>query len=455
MPTFKILFFGVAIAALLAACKSSQPARPQEFYNDVQLEVPNSTIKIPVKLYKNELLQAINNQIGDVLYDDSNMKDDGMMVKAKKKENITINISDTDIKYRVPVELWIRKDMMLSDVEAEGSLALNFTTKYHIKEDWSLETATELSGFDWLKQPVVKLGFADLPVTSIANLVLNQSKKEFAKSIDKQVKNVFDLKKEIETAWKSMKMPFLMSEEYKTWLLLNPQAIEMTPLRTNGNMLQSTITITSKPQIFLGEKPAEPAGNKLPAFRYGAESADQFEIFLDTDVSFKEAERISRQNMVGQVFTYGKKSVMVEDIKLFGQGNKMVVDLKTKGSYNGNIYFIAKPVYNANKNKVELEEVDFDFSTQKALLKSASWLFKGPIRKQVQENLDFYLNHNLEDTKKLMQDQLKDYPIAPGVNVNGLLDELSVSNVYVSTNSIKVRIGLKGTLGLDVKGLGF
>jgi hypothetical protein len=452
LPTKLVIL--IMLFDFFAACKSTQPVKPEEFYNNLNLEADPSVINIPLKFYKSELLKAINDKIGDMLYEDNNLQDDGLAVRAKKRENITIDINDKQIKYRVPVDLWIKKDVVLSAVEAEGSLALEFTTTYNILPDWTLETQTQLAGHKWLKEPVVKLGFADLPITPIANLVINQSRTSFAKSIDKEVKNVFDLKKEMERTWKEMHDPFQLSEEYATWLLLNPQSVSMTPLKSTGNTVESTVVVVTKPKVFLGDKPSASELDKLPAFGYASPGNDGFSLYLDTEVPFKEAERLSKQNMIGEVFSYKNKQVKVEDIGLYGQGNKLVVRTKLKGSYNGDVYLMALPQYDATANQIKLTDVDFDFSSQKALMKSASWLFKGTLKKKVQESLDFYLKYNLEDSKKSIQDALKDYEVAPGIHLNGLLDDLTVSNVYIASNAIRVRIGLKGKLNLDVKGLG-
>lgn len=452
--TFKLTLI-VLTLLMLESCKTPKAARPEEFYNNLNLEAEPSVINVPLKFYKTELLKAINDKIGDVLYEDKDLKDDGLALRAKKRENITIDIDDRQIKYRVPVDLWIKKDVVLSTVEAEGSLALEFVTSYTIKPDWSLETQTQLGGYKWLKEPVVKLGFADLPITPIANLVINQSRTTFAKSIDKEVKNLFDLKKEMERTWKEMHDPFEISPEYATWLLLNPQSVSMTPLKSTGNTVESTVVVITKPSVVLGEKPAATPMSKLPDFSYATGGSNEFSLYLDTEVPFKEAEKISKQSMVGEVFSYKNKQVKVTDMGLYGQGNKLVVRTNLQGSYNGDIFLIAEPVYDAESNQIKLKDVDFDFSSQKALMKSASWLFKGTLKKQIQDNLDFYLKYNLEDSKKSMQEAMKDYEIAPGIRLNGLLDDLTVSNVYVATKGIRVRIGMKGKLNLDVKGLGF
>lgn len=454
------IFFFLAMATIFTSffsCKSSQASRPEEFYGnaDLELEPEPSTIQIKIRLHREELVKSINDQLKGPLYEDNNLKDDGMMIKATKRNNISLNIDNQKITYKVPLDLWIKKDLAITDVEGEGSLSLDFTTNYSINPDWSLKTKTELSGFQWLREPIIKLGFANLPITPIANLVLNQTKGDLSKSIDDEVKNMFDLKKEMAAVWQQISEPYLMSEEYNTWLLFNPESMGMTALKSYGSIVEATAVIVSKPYVVVGEKPEVPKAKKMPDFQLInlTEGGDDFNLSLNTEVSFKEAERISKQNMVGETFSSGKKSVKVEDMEIYGQGNKLVVNTKLSGSYNGNIYFIGKPVFNEKKNKIEMQNVEFDFSSQKALMKSASWLFKGTLKKKIQESLDFYLQYNLDDSKAMVQQQLKNYPIANGIILNGLLDDISVSHVYVTTDAIKVRVGLKGKLNVDVKGL--
>jgi hypothetical protein len=440
---------------MLHACKTPVPVRPQEYYETISIVPEPSTINIPIRIYKSELESAINAQLGQVLYEDKNLADDGYMMKATKRENISIDFDNEYITYRLPIHLWIKRSLTVTNVEADGALALTFKTKYAVKPDWTFETKTELSSYRWIQEPVLRLGFANLPVTTIANMLLNKTKADIASEIDTQVKEVFSLKAEMEKAWKSLHEPFEMSEEYAAWLLLKPLSISMAPMQTKGNRVESTIVVVSQPEAILGGKPAASPVKPLPMFQYSLDTSQTFSIYLNTEVPIKEAERITKQNMIGYEYTYGNKKIKIEDIELWGQGDKLVINTKLSGSYNGNIYFTGKPVYSSEKNKIEIADMEFDFETKRALLRTASWLFKGTLEKMVQENTDFYLNYNIEDTKKMIQEQLKNYEVAPGILLDGTLDEINISHVYIQYDAIKVRIGVKGLVNLDIKGLGF
>jgi hypothetical protein len=64
------------------------------------------------------------------------------------------------------------------------------------------------------------------------------------------------------------------------------------------------------------------------------------------------------------------------------------------------------------------------------------------------------LQENLEETRKAIQQEFENYELAPGIVMKSNLNELNVSHVYIATAGIRVRIGMKGSLTLNVKSLG-
>lgn len=417
---------------------------------DPDANTKSSVLNLPIKIYKSELEKTINQQLGEVIFEDDDYSD-GLLIKATKQADVSLEIADKIVRYSVPINLWVKKDVMITSVEAEGSLVLEFETNYGIQPNWQLETNTQLKKYEWTRTPVVKLGIGNLNVTSIANQFIEKAKSQLAAAIDDQVKSLIDLKGEINEAWKKMQNPILVSEEHKTWLLMSPDSVRLTPLATIGNIIESTVIITAKPRLFMGQKPESHSNAALPNFQFTDNPRNQdFSIFLGSEIPFEEAERITRENIVGENYNYGKRKVKVEEISLYGQGNKLVVKTNLSGSYEGDVYLTGKPEYNDRKNEIVMKEVDFDFSSKKTLMKTASWLFKGSLKKTIQDNLNFHLNENLEAAQKAIEFELENFDLGPGIKMVGNLNEINVSHVYISTTGINVKVGLSGKLHIEV-----
>lgn len=450
----KIIGFVLGIATTFAACKTTKPVRPTEKYDTTTMEKATSVIKIPVRIDKNELQTSINQQLGETLYEDNDMSDDDLMIRAKKQRDITLDIGDGELLYQVPLDLWIKKGTFLGSVEAEGQLVLDFKTGYKISEDWSLETLTEVIGYDWTKRPVLKLGIVDLPVQFIANQVLKKTKNLISQTIDEQVQKQLDLKTQVNDAWKKLHEPILLSEEYKTWIVFNPESIGMSPLRTDKDTIESTIVFKSNPEISLGQKPPAPAFQPLPNFAFQEAKDGGFTLFLNADVALAEAESITKKHLIGEQFSYGSQYVKIEDIELYGSGKDLVINLLLSGSYNGNVYAQGEPKYNKRKNEIELDDLDFDFSSKRFLMRSMSWLFKSNLKKRIHQELNFQLGENLYLAQTMIQEQLKSMELTKGVTLKGNLHEMFISRVKIVPEALKVEVALKGNLLVDVKGIG-
>lgn len=423
-----------------------------EQYDD-RFEDRVSILSIPVRIPIQELEKTLNGQMEGILYEDADMSDDNMMVKAEKKEDISLTVDSQMVKYRVPLILWIKYDAGLTNLEADGEIALNFKTAFHISEDWKMETVTEIEGHEWLKKPKLKMGAFSLPVGFVADIVLNNSRQTITRSIDEMVKENLKLDTVVQEAWTQMFDPILISEEFNTWLAVNPETITMTPLNVKDDIISSTIVVESRPSVKLGEKPINNQPKPLPPFQYSMEAVDDFIIHLSTEIPYSEAERIAKQSMVGETFESKGKSVTVEDIELFGQGNKLIVNAQLSGSYTGNIYFEGKPEYNTKRNSIDIKDLKFTVESRNFLLRSAAWLLKSTMRKRIQENMDFLLDYNLKEIEGQMQEQLKNYPLTDQIFLNGNLDELNIQNAYLAPDAIKVEVAMKGRLDVQINGL--
>lgn len=421
---------------------------------DETVEEQISTLNIPVRISVSGLEKAINQQLNGVIYEDSDMNDgDKMMIRAEKQEDIRLTVDSQLVKYRVPLSLWIRYDAGIAKVEANGIIALQFKTGFAIRPDWSMETNTELESYEWLETPKVRLGMVNLPVGFIANMVLSRSREVLARSIDEQIQQNFNLQEIIADAWEQVHDPLLISEEYNTWLIMNPKSIGMTPLLVESDTISSTIMVESQPEIRLGEKPSIRSGQLLPPFRELAPSDETFNLHIRTDIPYEEAERLTREQIVGETYEYGKRSFTVENIDMYGQGELLIVNVKLSGSYTGDIYLQGRPFYNVRRNTLEIEDLKFTPETRSFLTKTALWLLRSPIRKKMVETLNFYLDYNLEEIQNQIRDQLANYEIAQGVTLNGMLEELNIQNAYLTPEGIKVDIGLKGNVLVKINGL--
>ena len=329
------------ILVVIAACGTTknQPQKPMESYVE-PVEVPPSvsTVNIPIRLNAAEIERLLNNKLSGAIYEDNNLEDDGLMLKATKTQNINIKLDGFTMSYRVPLKLWVFKKVIGSKgIEAEGELALNFKTAVNVQPEWWMWTKTELVGQEWIRNMAVKTGLGNIDVKYLADIIIGRSKAMLTETLDKQITQSFQIRPQVEEAWNVMQKPVSIASQYGTWWVkLTPQSVEMTPFTTSGDVLKANIGVQSIAEVVAssnGQTPVFRANTTLPQFKMGYNDTDDFAVNLTTDISYAEAEQMAKNLVVGQVFNPGGKTIKVENLQLFGQNDKMVVNTKFSGDY--------------------------------------------------------------------------------------------------------------------------
>jgi len=436
---------------LFLGCTRQNPlVTPDAQYINELKPLPLSYLNIPVNLKLSVLESIINSQLTGLLYEDKDFNDgDRMKVKVFKKNPIKLIGKDNELKYKIPLSIQVVYDAMVTNVSASGEIELEAKTSFRISKEWNLKTQTDLTNYTWIKKPTAQVGGFTIPLGSLADIILKNSKSYLGDQFDESILTYFDLKSLVNNSWISISRILSVSDEYKAWLSVNPSKITMAPLIIQGDSLISSLSLMAKPQLSIGEKPRENSANKIPEYSQVLSSNLRTMLVLRTKLPFSETKNLTLKQVGGQTYSSGKKSVTVTDVNYFGINNKMGVEITLTGAYKGKIFLTGTPEVDANSHLINLPDLDFNLETRNFLIKSAGWILKSNLRKMVQENINFYLTLNLNETKKELEKQLNDYPLATGFKMKSKIDQLSVDNIQITPEGIMVDINIGGNLGIN------
>jgi hypothetical protein len=452
---FAILF----LSWLLTSCASIKPEKPKENYSAAtQPELKASYIGIPLNLNIADIERMLNTELQGLIYEDNDLSDN-IAVKAWKRENFKIGLVGNTLEYRVPLKLWIKAGwkvekfgIELSDYrEIEAEIALKFKTNITLNPDWSLTTTTTGDGYEWLSSPVVKIGPVNLPIKTIADLILKTNQKTINKSIDESIKENVNLKSYMQQAWTAMQKPVKVNDEYNMWLKVTPLEIESTPLIGEAGKLKYSVAVKSITEAYIDTEPAAGIPLPLPKLVIKPKVNDGFKMNLVADIPFKKINEISKQYMKDKSFQQGKYTLLVRDIDIYGGEGKLVVHLLVSGSIKGDLYFTAVPYYNAEKQSITVKDLDYEIHTKNALVKTGSWLFKSILLKMISESMEYPMSEQVNSAKSMIRENIKDYQVVKNIYLNGNLDELSADDIILTQTSLKANIVLTGNLKLIIR----
>jgi Domain of unknown function (DUF4403) len=278
---------------------------------------------------------------------------------------------------------------------------------------------------------------------------LDVSKKDMEKTY-----GAYNLKPRFQQVWDQL------SKAYNLyglgWLQINPQKVRINNLFINKDSLNIFLGLSAKPVIGF-EKPAE---KKSAIPNMGTFSRQQgFSIFLDAVLSYDSLSNIMNMSIRGKEFDFKKgfikKKFIIDSCKVYGGGfEKLVIKINFSGTNNGVVYLVGKPVYDKDKRKIEVQDIEFDIKSKNVLLGSADWLFDKKITKEISKYASFELGDYIDTAKTNINQQLNQ-ELIKGVRSYGNIKDIKLIGIYPMQQHLVIRSNCAGDLSVKVESVNF
>ncbi len=456
-----ILFFVLAITGCKSRFLATAPASAYKDPVDKIREI--STLSVPVEVSMLELENQLNLKIGKLIYEDKDLNDNGgdnLTLLVTKRLPIKLNMSGQVIGITVPVKIKstfgykIEKfGVKLEKFEdTEFDIDVHFSTRISLNPDWTLTTKTSANGFDWVKKPSLKIIGFEIPIAPIVESIVDEQQPEIARIIDKELKANLNLKQEVTTAWNLIQDPFLVNEEFETWLRVVPSVIEATQPTAKGGMARIGVGIKGYTESMIGQKPIVQQKIPLPALQLGNLSNEQFQIALNAEVTFPKARSMALQQMKDEVYEFnnGKYKIKVEDLDVYGQNEFVVIGTVLSGSLNGKVYFKGIPWYDPSSKKIKVKNLDFDLDTKNKLVKTANWLAHDKFLKMMAPYFEYSVSAQLDEGRKMIEENLAGNKVNQFIHLKGQLEQLEPEQIQVTPDGIRAIIKASGKISIRV-----
>lgn len=453
------------IGRISAFAQKSNPEPPKEEYlqDTVKVQKQLSNFSIPVDIALADIEKQVNTTITGLIYEDNSYTDnDNDLFKTKvwKRGNIVISAATNDVfDFVVPLKVWAEKGYSVFGITQYQSttfeMNLKFSTKFQINPDWTVKTITSPNGYEWITKPVLKFGSIEIPIAPIIGKIISNNHQTFASSIDDAVAKNIAIKPYVIQAWNMLKQPYQVSEEYRTWVRVEPLELLMTPLKTIGRNIKATIGLRAYTETIIGDKPVtKPPVANIPNLKTAATIPSEFQVMLVNNIPFSEATLMAKKMFVGEKFEFkdGKYNIEVTDLNIYGSNEFLVIKTDIKGSLKGTVYVKGIPVYDPVKQKVVLTNTQLDIKTKNILVKTAAWLLEGKLEQMIQDEYGVPMGELITYAKQSIETSMNAEHYK-GVKTTGKITEVIPDTVALTPDGIMAIVKAKGQINLMVNGL--
>lgn len=275
--------------------------------------------------------------------------------------------------------------------------------------------------------------------------VLNRQLADFAADADTTIPNVANLKPLADSLWRSFIEPTVLDSAGTLWLLLEPEAVRVTPLVGAGPSFTTAIVLYARPRVVSGAPPAVRL-RPLPPLTLG-DAPKAFDVPITVELPFDEIERRALTLLAAET---AKGSVRVDSVAVRGVGDTVHIDLAVSGAIRGRLGLVSRMAWDAAARELRLDDLAWSLESQGLLSRVKATLAAPLIGRAIRRATmggRVPLGAQLDSARSELMRKLNG-PVGPGVVLGSSVTGLQITGVSSSSTAFIVRARMGGQAGV-------
>jgi hypothetical protein len=356
-----------------------------------------------------------------------------------------------DIRYRLALRFASPEGMTLEGRCGYGTdppkhIQLTARSSFEWTEHWTLRSHTVFAPADFPDVCMIKGWDAD--VTPIVQSIVDGHLPSVASAIDERVKNRSESRQRARKVWNKLQQPLELGPE--RWLILNPLDAQVSPIKLDGQTIDTSVNFTLNPIMQVGFVPVV-EDRPLPSLKLMPIALDGFHLALPVIAEYGVINRRIAQRLVGQEFTTSLgKSITITSATMYGSGKNLIIEVGVTGAMNGKLYVTGKPVYDHAERVLRFERIDYTVDTQNVVVKSADSAFHQRFLARIEPETRIDLSERIDGLRQRLSSLLTK-EVDDGLWLEGTVNRLEVRGIYPVASGVEVQIVADGYLNLTFR----
>jgi len=470
---YKALLGFILISAIgLSACSVIPKAPTKKTPVDppaVDLSTLEFKVTAPYAAIARELNQTLQNQlywvtrepldscpVDECTYQVRVLRNGKVTVAHDGKGGIVVNLPIRAADGRVDIKAGPAKAH--GDVEADvtATVALKFT----MQPNWSAIPNVQLAFKVNKAQARVKLplfGTYTISVRKKLTEALNSERNKLQRKIVEALNGKLGFRSKAASAWNNLHDTQLLNDQPPIWLMVDPVSLKVENLKAEADGLRMALGIEAYLSTHARQDaPPPPKPEALPNLKIVLNVAGRYKLSVPIRASIKEVNQLL-DTLIGKEFTFEAADMTITakliDGQVYTNGPDLVAyaEVRTAKAIRVGAYLNGTPKYDAESTIVYLDSFDYDADTNNVLLDKAEWFLHGTIRENLQAALRLNIGEDLDNTRQLIAEKLRDMPLGERIVLHGTLDKFAARKIYTTEDSLNVDALAEGRINIELK----
>jgi hypothetical protein len=422
-----------------------------------------SFLSVPISISSDEAVGILEDVLSNPLYDIKNQKIDDSYGETmadlllEKTGTVKVKFEEDKAAFSLPFRFssmvsWKGRILGISSStrkEIFGAGILHLTLSPVIDEDWQIRLNGSVR-LEWTRPPSLNVLGQNLGIASLLSDLFQRRSGDLLARAEEELNRSARIKEYAAAEWERLHTPIRLGSTPELWLSVTPLSVSMPPFQADNGRLSATAGVKCLLEIS-AEQPASPAGQPLPPLSPMPPHLEPGILLnVESTLSYESLGKYVASLEIPDVDIPGGGRVKVNGVSFFGSGEHLVAAAEISGrapgggGIEGTVYITGRPVFSREDEVIRMEDADFEEKTNSLLARTAAWLARPVLLKQMSERMVFPLKELREQTVASLQEFLQEQKISEELLLDGSISTLSLEALSVSRDGLRLSFSMGG-----------
>ncbi len=442
---------------LFSQCKSIKPDRFSQSLVQEELPVVYTNINVPLEIPFDQIENRINKELSAQLWQVESLGiGNGLTLdfKAIPMGGVSIfSVANETVGLTLPIDLGgvvkfekkVLGQVLATKMPFQEQLKpdIRFSPKVDNQWNYVIQDAQIQDLGNVFKYSL--LGFE----VDLSSVIKNQLQKYLSSSFDLDQIRILDIRSMAQNAWNAMhSVTKINTSDVDAFLYSRPQNIYFTQAFTPDRKLNLYLGIAGKMETVVGDL-QQVQLSPMPRLEENQNTKGEFEVVMPIVVGYEFLENFLNQDYSHKIMRLDAKTeVIPSQFKIENHGSAALLTFdfmanrKDKKDVKGKMLVVAKPVFDAKREAVVLEDIEVDVQTKGFFTRYGVLSKRRKIVKQIQKLAVFSLSEYINSAKTEISKQQR--LSTEWVDFEVIQPSFEVIGIYTAQDDIQVVVRSKG-----------
>jgi hypothetical protein len=400
----RILISGLVLALLASALffltRKNAIIQPKAITEKVNIDIPQSTINIPITLEIKSLADYLNNKITGQFLDTTLLlqqsNKERIALTLTKTEDITISSTGRELLCILPltveatlIDSRVGKTLSKLVHPFRTSIILTLSTPIDLDRSWKLKTRFKIRGYQWVTEPVLKIGPFRKNIQEHLDRAIRKNRNVLTSMVDKEINKAASLQKTVAGVWCDLQEPILINRNpAPVWIRFACSDIK-GDISLHNNAIICFASMKAK-MLIVTDTTTSTKHNTLPNFKQieAKEKQPKSDIFVYANTSFYEINQQLNDLLKGTVISSKGYTITIKEVHAFASTEGLTIAVNTGGDLKGRFFLTGRPVFDIATQRLNVREFNFLINSNSILVNRGDDVLHDLLKERVASKLN-------------------------------------------------------------------